>query len=91
MRSIRAEYDEESKTISITEKAEPEDWAAVCRRFNDDVSRICDVTDMEDYTGLFECFDDDNTRFYYLVEEDRKLFRMKRKHFLDNLGLDGSE
>lgn len=88
MKSIQAEYDEESKTISIKENRQPEDWVSVCRRFNDDVSRICDVQNIEDYTGLFECCDDKNNRFYYLVREDSTLKRIKRRHFYDNLGLD---
>ena len=88
MKSIQAEYDESSKKISVREGAEPESWVDVCRKFNDDVSRICDVTDMEGYTGLFECFDDANKGFYYLVEENKALFRMKQRHFRGNLGLD---
>ena len=88
MRSIQAEYDRETNKISIREEASEENWVSVCERFNDDVSRVCDVTDVEKYTGLFECFDDKNERFYYLVEEDKRLYRMKHKNFLDNLGLD---
>ncbi len=88
MQSIQAEYEEATKKISIKEGAKPESWVSVCQKFNDDVSRVCDVTDQKGYTGLFECFDDRNDRFYYLVEEDKALFRMKRKHFLDNLGFD---
>lgn len=88
MRSIQAEYDRETNRISIRDKASQESWVSVCERFNDDVSRICDVTDVENYTGLFECFDDKNERFYYLVEEDKTLYRMKHRHFRGNLGLD---
>jgi len=51
---------------------------AVCRRFNDDVERICDVSDMNGYTGVFACYDETNTKVYYLVQEDKALFRMKR-------------
>ena len=87
MKSIQAEFEEKSKIITITKDAEEEDWTAVCRKFNDDVSRISDVTDQEDYTGLFECFDDDNNRFFYLVVEDKDLYRMKHKRFFDNIGL----
>ena len=88
MKAIQAEYNEASKAISIKKDAEIEDWFSVCRRFNDDVSRICDVTDIEEYTGLFECFDDENNKYHYLVREDKALYRMKRRHFYDNLGLD---
>ena len=87
MESIQVQFKEKSKKITIKKDAEKEDWATVCKKFNDDVSRICDVTDQEEYTGLFECFDDDNKRFFYLVKEDKNLYRMKHKHFFDNLGL----
>ena len=87
MKSIQAEFEETSKKITVKKDAKEEDWAAVCRKFNDDVSRICDVTDHEDYTGLFECFDDHNKRFFYLVKEDQNLYRMKHKHFLENIGI----
>ena len=87
MESIQVQFKEKSKKITIKKNAEKEDWATVCKKFNDDVSRICDVTDQEEYTGLFECFDDDNKRFFYLVKEDKNLYRMKHKHFFDNLGL----
>lgn len=88
MKSIQAEYNEASKEISIKKDSKVEDWVSVCRRFNDDVSRICDVTGIDDYTGLFECFDDKNKKHCYLVREDKALHRMKRRHFYDNLGLD---
>lgn len=88
MKSIQAEYDEDSKTVTIKKEAKIEDWASVCRRFNDDVSRIRNVADIEDYTGLFECFDDANKKYHYLVKEDKALYRMKRRHFYDNIGLD---
>ncbi len=88
MKSIQAEFDEKPKKISIKEDAKEESWVDVCKKFNDDVSRICDVKDVEDYTGLFECFDDYNKRSYYLVNEDKNLYKMKHKHFLDNLGLE---
>lgn len=88
MKSIQAEYDKESKKIAIKAEAKEESWVSVCRRFNDDVSRVCDVTDLEDYTGLFECCDDDNKLSYYLVQEDKALYRMKHRHFYDNLGIE---
>jgi len=87
MKSIQAEFEEKTKKITIKKNAKSEDWAVVCRKFNDDVSRICDVNDKKDYTGLFECFDDDNKRFFYLVKEDKHLYRMKHKRFFNNLGL----
>ena len=87
MKSILAEFDDATKKITIKKDVLVEDWVAVCQKFNDDVSRICDVTDLEDYTTLFECFDDANQRFYYLVKEDKTVYRMKHKYFFDNLGL----
>ncbi|MBT3176817.1 MAG: hypothetical protein HOG03_19785 [Desulfobacula sp.] len=87
MKSIQAEFEKLSKKITIKKGAKEEDWVSVCEKFNDDVSRICDVVDQQDYTGLFECCDDDNKRFFYLVKEDKNLYRVKHRHFLDNLGL----
>ncbi len=62
-------------------------WPQVCRRFNDDVERVCDVTDLIGYTGLYQCFDETNKGVFYLVEEDTALARLKRRHFLENLGI----
>ncbi|MCF6245925.1 MAG: hypothetical protein L3J69_01060 [Desulfobacula sp.] len=87
MKSILVDFEETSKQITIKKNAKEENWVLVCEKFNDDVSRICDVTDQKDYTGLFECLDDNNTRFFYLVKEDKKLYQMKHKYFFDNLGL----
>jgi len=88
MKSIQAEYKEKSKKISIKKNAKHEDWASVCQKFNDDVTRICDVKKIEGYTGLFECFDDDNNSSFYLVKEDKTLYQKRRMHFLNNLGFD---
>ena len=90
MISIQAEYDKETGKITIKQGASQESWVAVCQRFFDDVTRVCDVTGIEDYTGLFECRDDHNAAFYYLVKEDKSLYRMKHRHFLDNLGIGSS-
>ena len=87
MKSIQAQFNEKTKKATIISGAKQENWVTVCQRFNDDVSRVCDVTDTEDYTGLYECFDADNKPFFYLVKEDKTLFRMKRKNFLDNVGV----
>lgn len=86
MKSIQAEFKKEPREIKFKDGAEQEDWVKVCRKFNDDVERVCDVSDMGEYTGLYQCFDEANKGFFYLVEEDSSLFRMKRKHFLDNIG-----
>ena len=86
MKSIQAEFQKDPRAIKIRPDAEQEDWTQVCRRFNDDVERVCDVSNLEDYTGLYQCFDEQNKGVFYLVEEDKALFRMKRRHFLDNIG-----
>ena len=86
MKSIQAEFQKDPREIKVKAKAKQEDWREVCSRFNDDVERVCDVTDFKGYTGLYQCFDELNKTFFYLVEEDRALFRMKRRHFLDNIG-----
>lgn len=87
MKSIQVQFEKTSKKITIKKDAKQEDWIEVCKKFNDDVSRISDVTDQDDYTGLFECFDDENRLFFYLVKEDKKLYKIKRRHFFDNIGL----
>jgi len=86
MESILADYQKETKKITIVKDAEKEDWAEVCNRYNNDVERICNVTDMENFTGLYQCFDDANRGVFYLVNEDKSLFRIRRKHFLSNIG-----
>jgi len=87
MKCIQAQFDKDNDQITIKEGAEGEDWVKVCQKFNDDVGRLQDVADLEDYTGLYECFDDKNVRFFYLVKEDKSLFRMRRRRFLDNIGI----
>ncbi|MCP3940147.1 MAG: hypothetical protein GY710_01520 [Desulfobacteraceae bacterium] len=86
MKSIQAQFQKDPREIKIKAEAQQEDWPQVCHRFNDDVERVCDVTDLGDYTALYQCFDDMNKKSFYLVEEDKALFRMKRRHFLDNIG-----
>ncbi len=87
MKCIQADYDNAAQTFSVKKNAEEEDWVEVCRRFNDDVERICDVSDMNGYTGVYACYDETDTKVYYLVQEDKSLFRMKRRHFFDKIGL----
>ncbi len=87
MKAIQVDYDPESKKVTIKKNGEKEDWAEVCKKFNDDVERIMDYDKHKDCTGLYVCRDDNNNPFYYLVREDRALYRMKRKHFIDNIGL----
>ncbi|WDP90925.1 MAG: hypothetical protein HUN04_14975 [Desulfobacter sp.] len=86
MKAIQAEYSKEPFEIKISENAEEESWPAVCARFDDDVERVCDVAEVPGYTGLYQCFDEKNEKTYYLVNEDKSLYRMKRRHFMDNIG-----
>ncbi|MDY0375035.1 MAG: hypothetical protein RBQ72_04815 [Desulfobacterium sp.] len=86
MKSIRADYDKETQQTTVKEGAKPEDWVKVCTRYNDDVHRILDVESIEGFTALYRCFDDDNREAFYLVNEDESLFRLRRKHFLRNIG-----
>jgi len=87
MKCIQADYDEASQKFSMSKNAETEDWPAVCRRFNDDVERVADISDQDDYTGVYACNGDNGTKVFYLVREDKALFRMKRRHFFDKIGL----
>ena len=87
MNSIQVDYDPELKAVTMKKKVETEDWVEVCHKFNDDVERVMNVENYQNYTGLYVCCDDYNNRFYYLVREDKALYRIKRKHFIDNIGL----
>ena len=86
MKAIQAVFDENPEQVKIRPKAEPEKWPEVCRLFNDDVERVGDIGHIPGYTGLYRCFDENNQGVYYLVEEDRALYRMRRRHFLGNIG-----
>lgn len=87
MKAILVDYDVKSDKITIKNDAEEMYWVTVCEEFNDDVHRIRGIRDMDDYTGLYECIDDDNKSSYYIVEEDSELYRVKHRHFLDSIGL----
>ena len=89
MKAVRVDYDPAKGIVGDWEGAEAEDWVEVCQRYHDDVHRIQDIADHGAYTGLYACFDEADTRCYYLVEEDRRLDRIRRKHFLRNLGMGG--
>jgi len=86
MKAILAEYSGDIDTVKVKKDSEEENWITVCNRFNDDVNRVCDVKDLENFTALYQCFDDDNISVFYLVEEDKRLYKLRRKHFLDNIG-----
>ncbi|GAB6097988.1 hypothetical protein JCM14469_42420 [Desulfatiferula olefinivorans] len=86
MQSVMVDYDDAKGDITTRETAREEPWEAVCRRFNDDVHRLRDVTDMGKFTGLYRCYDDDNRQWYYMVEEDDTLYRLRHRHFLKKIG-----
>lgn len=87
MKAVPVEYDEKEDKITYPEQETGESWIETCKRFNDDVHRIRNITDHESYTGLYQCFDENDDSSYYAVEEDRELFNIKHRHFLDNIGL----
>ena len=86
MKAIRVDYDPESEKLTETENAAEEDWVEVCRRFDNDVHRVSNITDRGLFTGLYACFDQEDQRVFYLVAEDRSLEKMRRKNFLRNVG-----
>jgi len=85
MKAIQAEYTKDPFEIKIKDKAQEEAWPEVCARFNDDVQRVCDAK-VPGYTGLYQCFDDMNKKSYYLVNEDKSLYRLRRRNFMGNIG-----
>jgi hypothetical protein len=87
MKCIQADYDDAAQKFFIAKDAKTEDWAAVCSKFNDDVERIGDISDLDDYTGVYACTGDTGKKVFYLVREDKALFRMKHRHFFDKIGL----
>lgn len=86
MKSMHVEYNQASRTIDTIANASPEAWDAVCERFDNDVRRIRDVSDQNEYTALYACYDENNQPFYYMVEENESLIKMRRKTFLSKLG-----
>lgn len=88
MKALLIKYNEKEDTITLIKESQAESWVEICRKYNDDVHRIRDIKDIEGYTGLYECFDDNDKSCYYIVEEDRELFRLKQRHFLRKVGLE---
>jgi hypothetical protein len=86
MKSLNVNFDEAAQTIDFIETASSESWDAVCERFENDVRRIKDVSDQDEYTALYACYDENNRPVYYLVEEDEALMKLRRKTFLSKLG-----
>jgi hypothetical protein len=86
MKSLQVNYNEATQTIDTVESQLPEPWDAVCKRFDNDVHRIKDVSDRKGYTALYVCYDEDNQPVYYIVEEDEALMKLRQKTFLSKLG-----
>jgi hypothetical protein len=86
MKSLHVHYDEAAQRIVPVDSAVVEDWVAVCARFNDDVHRIGDIRDQGEYTGLDVCFNEENVKLFYLVQEDATLKRLRRRVFFGKLG-----
>ncbi len=92
MSALNVDYDRKTDTITLIASAVEEEWTAVCEQFDHDVHRLKDVSGAEadsasgGWTGLFLCLDDANQAFFYLVREDRHLYRQRRKSFYQKLG-----
>ena len=86
MKSLRVEYNPDSGAIDILADVSPEAWDVVCERYDNDVQRVESVSDREDYSALYACYDENNQPIYYLVEEGAALTRMRQKTFLSKLG-----
>lgn len=91
MKAIRVNYDSANGRVTDIADASVEDWVAVCEAFHDDVHRTREFTDREGFNALYTCFDEEDNRVYYLVEENRSLRKMRRKHFLGHLGVGRTE
>ena len=90
MKATLVNYDEATGSIQRQSASTAEEWLEVCARYHDDVHRLRSVSDQGEYTALFECFDDEDYKFYYLVEADVELKRHQRKTFHSKLGREGS-
>ncbi len=86
MKSLQVNYIEAKQIIERKENAIAEPWDEVCKRFDNDVRKVRDVSDQKEYTGMYACYDDDNLPVYYLVEEDKALNKLRKKTFLSKLG-----
>lgn len=86
MKAQQVDYDKEADEIAPAKDPAEQDWVDVCERFSDDVHRIRGVEGKKPYTALYVCFDEDDKPEYYLVEEDRKLNRLRHRVFLEKLG-----
>ena len=89
MKAQQIRYDQDADAIDSLEDQAPEDWVEVCERYDNDVRRVRDVQDRPPFTALYVCYDPDNRPDYFLVEEDRRLNRLRHKVFFSKLGRDG--
>ena len=88
MRSIQINYNSKDDILEKIEGKNEEDWVKVCKKYDDDVHRIKDIKDNEPFTALYECFDENNSTFYFLVEENTELFKLRRKNARNSLGME---
>lgn len=86
MKSLHVSYIEETGVIETIEDTSSEVWEDVCERFDNDVSRIKEVSDQEGFNTLYVCYDEKNQPEYYLVKEDETLSELRKKTFLKKLG-----
>lgn len=86
MKSLKVDYDKEKDKLTLAKDSSQEEWVEVCERFDNDVHRLRDETAHAPFTGLYECFDEDDQPSYYLVEEDTRLNKMRHQVFLSKLG-----
>jgi hypothetical protein len=87
MKALHVKYNQKSGIVERIENAVPETWEEICVRFDNDVSRIKEVDDPEGYNRLYVCYDEDDHPTYYLVAEDETLHTLRRKTFLQKLGV----
>lgn len=86
MKALQVDYDIKGDQLTLIQNQADENWAQVCERFDDDVHRLRDAVRHPPYTGLYECFDEDNQSTYFLVEEDSQLKALRHQVFLKKLG-----
>ena len=87
MKSLNVSYDKKTDRITPIENAKDEEWIEICERFDDDVQRVKFIEHPDGYNALYQCFDSENTPFYYLVQEDVQLKRLRHKVFYSKLGI----
>lgn len=86
MKALQVDYNKNSDQITLIENQTDENWVEVCNRFDDDVHRLRDTAAHSPFSGLYECFNEDNQPAYFLVEEGPNLKTLRQKVFLSKLG-----